>query len=49
VQCSPAEGHKIFEDIKIDFPEKQIVILDRKAFLRKIESLLNEVGVCVVH
>jgi tetratricopeptide (TPR) repeat protein len=42
VQCSPAEGHKLFEDIKIDFPEKHIGILPLEKEIDDLYSLIAE-------
>jgi tetratricopeptide (TPR) repeat protein len=40
VQCSPAEGHKLFEDIKRDFSEKQIGILSLEQEIDNLYSLI---------
>ena len=42
VQCSPAEGHKIFEDIKIYFPEKHTDILSLEQEIDDLYSLIAE-------
>lgn len=40
VQCSPAEGHKLFEEIKRDFPEKHTDILFLEQEIDDLYSLI---------
>ena len=42
VQCSPAEGHKLFEEIKRDFPEKHTGILSLEQEIDDLYSLIAE-------
>ena len=42
VQCSPAVGHKLFQDIKKDFPEKHTAILSLEQEIDDLYSLIAE-------
>ena len=42
VQCAPAEGHKLFEEIKRDFPEKHTGILSLEQEIDDLYSLIAE-------
>jgi tetratricopeptide (TPR) repeat protein len=42
VQCSPAVGHKLFQDIKKDFPEKHTAILSLEREIDDLYSLITE-------